>query len=270
MSMLKRLPDVRALVLLVAAFIAVVAVGLHGPIPQPSGYHAFADGRSLFGIPHFADTLSNLPFLLVGIAGLLLFGRRSPQGALPLLRPAYLTLFTATALLFPGSAYYHLVPSDATLAWDRLPMTIAFMAVFAIIIGEHISPRLGRRLLLPLLLFGALSVLYWRATDSGNGGDLRLYVVVQYLPMLLIPAIVLMYRSALEPTSYLWALLGSYGLAKALEFLDAPVLRITGFVSGHTLKHLAAALGVAFLLLGFMRRRAAPNGASSPIPTANP
>ena len=270
MPALKLPPQLRGVLLLVLAAIAVVAVGLHGPIPQPSGYHAFADGRGLLGIPHFADTLSNLPFLLVGVTGLILFSRRTPPGALPALRPAYLSFFLGTALLFPGSAYYHLAPSDSTLAWDRLPMTLAFMAVFAIIIGEHISPRLGIRLLLPLLLFGALSVLYWRATDSGNGGDLRLYVIVQYLPMLLIPVIVLLYRSALEPTSYLWALLGSYGVAKALEFLDAPVLRITGVVSGHTLKHLVAALGVWFLFLGFIRRRPVPDIPASPIPTASP
>ena len=126
--------------LLTLAAIAVVAVGLHGPIPQPSGYHDFADGRSLGGIPHFADTLSNLPFLLVGVAGLALFIRRTPRGALPALRPAYLSFFVGTALLFPGSAYYHLAPSDSTLAWDRLPMTLAFMAV-----TYYVVPLLFRR-----------------------------------------------------------------------------------------------------------------------------
>jgi hypothetical protein len=270
MPVLKQSLPLRGVMLLTLAAIAVVAVGLHGPIPQPSGYHDFADGRSFGGIPHFADTLSNLPFLLVGVAGLARFIRRTPRGALPALRPAYLSFFVGTALLFPGSAYYHLAPSDSTLAWDRLPMTLAFMAVFAIVIGEHISSRFGIRLLLPLLLFGAFSVLYWRLTDSGYGGDLRLYVIVQYLPMLLIPAIVLLYRSALEPTSYLWALLGSYGAAKALEFLDAPVLRITGVVSGHTLKHLAAALGVYFLFLGLTRRSPVPAEPASPTATASP
>lgn len=133
-----------------------------------------------------------------------------------------------------------------------------------------ISPRLAVRLLAPPLLFGAFSVLYWRATDSGDGGDLRLYVLVQYLPMLLIPAIVLSYRSALAPTSFVWALLGSYGVAKVLELLDGPVLRITGVVSGHTLKHLIAALGVYFLLLGCLRRTPVPGGPASPVPAAVP
>lgn len=268
MSALNRFAQLRAPILLLAAAIAVVAVVLQGPIPQPASYHAFADGRVLLGIPNFANTLSNIPFLFVGIAGLVLFSRGTPPGALPLLRPAYLTFFTGTALLFPGSAYYHLRPADATLAWDRLPMTLAFMAVFAIIIGEHISARLGRRLLLPLLVFGAFSVLFWRLSDSGDGGDLRPYLIVQFLPMLLIPAIVILYRPALEPTRYLWALLGCYGLAKALEFLDAPVLNLTGVVSGHTLKHLVAGLGVYCLLLGLMRRRAAPAEPSSPVPRA--
>jgi hypothetical protein len=249
----------RALALLAITAIAIIALGIYGPIPQPAGYHEFADQRSLVGIPHFANTLSNLPFLLVGIAGIFLFRHGIPAGALAPLKPAYLVLFASVALLFFGSAWYHLAPSDATLAWDRLPMTLAFMAFFAAIIGEHISLRLGRRLLLPLLMLGVLSVVYWRLSDSGDGGDLRLYVLVQFLPMLLIPAIILLYPPALRPMRHVWALLGLYGVAKVLECLDEPVLRATGLVSGHTVKHLVAAIAVYAFLLGLSRRRPVPS-----------
>jgi hypothetical protein len=242
-------------VLLGVVVVATTAVTLYGPIPQPADYHAFADGRALLGVPNFADTLSNVPFLAVGLAGLFLLRRGVPPGGLPALRPAYVTLFAGTALLGPGSAWYHLAPSNPTLTWDRLPMTVAFMSFLTIVIGEHVGVRLARRLHLPLLLAGVLSVVYWRATDSGDGGDLRPYVLVQFVPMLLVPATLLLYRCALEPTWHLWALVACYGAAKGLELADEPVLAATGFVGGHTLKHLASAAGLAFLLPALVRRR---------------
>ena len=250
-------PDPRLVVLLGIVLCAVIGLAVHGPIPQPVGYHQFADQRSFFGVPHFNDTFSNLPFLVVGLAGLFALRRGVPSGGLEALRPAYAIFFAGSALLLLGSGYYHLYPSDATLTWDRLPMTVAFMAFFAVVIGEHMDPRLGLRFLAPLVSLGIVSIAYWRLTDNGDGGDLRLYVLVQFLPMLLIPLIALLYRSSLRPSSYLWALLASYGLAKALEFLDQPIFNATHFISGHTLKHLAAALGITFFLIGLYRRQSA-------------
>lgn len=250
-----RLKDWRLVLLAAVAVVAIVAVEAHGPIPQPQGYHSFADSRTWLGIPNFADTVSNLPFFLVGIAGVVAVSRAVPKGALPALRPAYLFFFLGTALLLPGSGYYHLHPSDASLVWDRLPMAVAFMAFFAVVLGEHVGPAIGRVTLLPLVALGALSVAWWRITDTGNGGDLRFYVLVQYLPMLLIPLIAWLYPSPFRPPGYLWALLLSYGLAKALEFLDAPLFRALGVLSGHSLKHLAAAFGILVFLVGLYRRR---------------
>jgi hypothetical protein len=249
-------PDARLALLIAIATGAVIALLWYGPIPQSASYHAFADQRSLFGIPNFSNTLSNLPFFLVGVAGLVALRRGVPAGGLPPLRAAYLAFFLGAALLFPGSAWYHLAPSNHTLVWDRLPMTIAFMAFFAIILGEHVRPRLGARLLLPLLGVGVASVLAWWLSDNGTGGDLRLYVLVQYLPMLLIPVIVLTYPPALRPTGYVWALVAAYAIAKLLELLDGPVLSTTGMVSGHALKHLVAAAGMLVFLIGLFRRRA--------------
>ncbi len=249
-------PDARPALLITIAAAAVIALLWLGPIPQSASYHAFADQRSLFGIPNFSNTLSNLPFFLVGVAGLVALRRGVPAGGLPALRAAYLTFFLGATLLFPGSAWYHLAPSNQTLVWDRMPMTIAFMAFFAIILGEHISPRLGARLLLPLLGVGVASVLAWWLSDNGTGGDLRLYVLVQYLPMLLIPVIVLAYPPALRPTGYVWALVAAYAIAKLFELLDGQVLSTTGLVSGHALKHLVAAAGMLVFLIGLFRRRA--------------
>jgi len=251
----RKILDPRRLTMLGMTVAAILVLISYGPIPQPAAYHAFADQRTYWGIPHGIDTLSNLPFFLIGLAGLFALRRGVPAGGLPILRPAYLLFFAGSALLLPASGYYHLWPTDATLLWDRLAMTVAFMAFLAIVIGEYIEPRLGSRLLAPLVAFGIGSIAYWRLTDGGDGGDLRPYVLVQFLPMLLIPFIALTYRPRLCPGWYLWALLTSYGLAKLLELLDEPIFHLTHRVSGHSLKHLAAAMGVAFFLRALYRRR---------------
>jgi hypothetical protein len=256
---------VRPLILFGVTLAAVLALAVYGPIPQAADYHAFADQRPFLGIPNFSNTLSNIGFLLVGSAGLWALRRGVPAGGLALLRPAYLVFFAGTALLFPTSGIYHLWPNNTTLAWDRLAMAIAFMAFFAIVIGEQIDPRLGARLLAPLVLIGVVSVAYWRLSDTGEGGDLRLYLLIQFLPMLLIPLIAVSYPPFLRPTWYLWALLASYGLAKVFELLDEPILQLSQGLSGHTLKHIVAAIGIAFFLLGLYRRRPVPSG-RHPLP----
>ncbi len=265
--MLRRVSDPRAIVIASLVLSGSVGVALHGRIPQDPHYHAFADQRSLFGIARFADTVSSLPFAAVGIAGVLFLRRTSFPGELASLRPAYATFFAASVLIAAGSAYYHLDPSNARLFWDRLPMTIAFMAFLTIVVGESIGVRIARRLHVPLMILGALSVVYWRWSDTGDGGDLRPYVLVQYLPMVIVPAMMLMYPSRLEPAGYLWAALGAYGLAVALELLDRPIFDATQTVSGHTLKHLAAALSV-FLVLVVLEERRPSSTASGSIPRA--
>jgi len=215
---------------------AVIGLAVHGPIAQDPAYHAFADQRTLLGIPNFWNVVSNLPFLIVGAYGLALLLRGHGGGSLAFLRPAYAVFFGGVALVSFGSAWYHLNPNDATLAWDRLPMTLAFMAFFAAILGEHRHPALARRTLAPLLAAGVLSVIWWQAT-----GDLRIYALVQFLPVLLIPLIVLMYPSALPGGGWLWGLGAAYVAAKVFEFLDQPVYDLLGF-GGHAIKHVAAAL----------------------------
>ncbi len=103
------------------------------PIVQNQNYHDFADQRTLFGIPHFCNVISNIPFLGIGAVGLWQFGRS--QAAMLLFLSIFLTGF--------GSAYYHLEPSDQALFWDRLPMAVGFMAIFATAIEERVDRRLG-------------------------------------------------------------------------------------------------------------------------------
>lgn len=241
----------RLWMLLGLSVLAIVGVMLQAPLAQPLDYHAFADQRTIWGIPNFWNVLSNVPFLIFGLMGVVATARRK---SLPL-KWIYLTFFAGTGLVAFGSGYYHLAPSNATLVWDRLTMVIVFMAFFALIIAEYLSARAGRLAFLPLEVLGVGSVVYWHFTEAAGHGDLRPYIAVQFLPIILIPLILLFFPSRWWPARLLWAVLGTYVLAKLLEHFDAQVFAIFGHViSGHSLKHVAAALGTCLFMLAMTRR----------------
>ena len=134
---------------------------------------------------------------------------------------AYLVFFSGIFMTGFGSAYYHYAPGNETLIWDRLPMTIGFMGLVTIIVGEHISLPAAKRMLIPLLIIGAGSVAYWAVTEERGAGDLRPYAIVQFLPMLLIPLILLMYRSVYDNVDFLWFVIVLYALSKLFEYFDS-------------------------------------------------
>ncbi len=253
-----------SLVVILALFAASVAgVLLIHPYDawpaQDPAYHDFADGRTLLGIPNFWNVASNLPFLLTGLLGIALCRRAEPGSRAPWLesweRTALTVFFVGVALTCFGSSYYHLSPADGTLFWDRLPMTLGFMAFLAVILGERAHPRWGKAALWPLVIAGVLSVVYWHLSELAGRGDLRPYILVQFYPMLLIPALLLFPPRYTHTASYL-VVLGWYLLAKVLELLDAWVFELTaGHLSGHSLKHLAAAVATYWLYRMLRRRR---------------
>lgn len=255
------LPVVR---LLAFGALTVWAVGraLSGPpLPQDTAYHAFADGRTLLGVPNALNVLSNAPFVAVGVFGLwFVLGRRSlrPDGpfATPAERWPYVLFFLGVGLTGFGSAYYHLEPTNERLLWDRLPMAVAFMSLFAAVLAERVNRKLGLTLLPVLVAAGLASVLYWHATEQRGRGDLRFYYFVQFYPLLALPLLLLLFPPRYTRTLDLFLALGWYVVAKYCEHpLDAPIFDRTHWVSGHTLKHLAAALAAAQILWMVRARR---------------
>lgn len=222
-----------SLLLFITAF-ALLATMLHGRIPQDPAYHLFADTRPFAGLPNFGDIFSNLPFLLVGLYGLSRRRRLTEPGC----AGAYTALCAGVLLVSLGSAYYHYSPSTPTLLWDRLPMTVAFMALFSLLLEERVTE--SRRTLLPLLAAGIASAAYWYWTESRGAGDLRPYILVQFLPMLLIPLILALYPRKYLSNNLLVAALVLYVAAKIFESVDRRVLASIGVLSGHTIKHLLA------------------------------
>lgn len=223
------------------------------PIAQNPAYHHFADRRRLLGIPNLLNVVSNLPFAAVGALGLLFAGRRKEAFTRGWERAAFATMFAGIGLTALGSTYYHLAPDNSTLFWDRVPMTIVFTSLFAIVIGDRIGLEAGRRLFLPLVAAGFASVLYWKWT-----GDLRFYGLVQYFPMLAIALMLLLFPRTHTGTAWLVGAMGWYALAKIFEALDARIYALGQVVSGHTLKHLAAGAATWWLLKMMKTRRLAP------------
>lgn len=222
-----------------AAIILVATGGLiiHGPVSQNLKYHEFADDRTILGLSNFWDVVSNLPFLLVGVSAFL----RSTPGWHEQL-PGYRTFAVSLILLGFGSGWYHLDPDNQSLVWDRIPMAIGFMAFFTGVISRCFDQETGNKLLLPLVGFGLLSVLYWQASPEIIGADdLRPYILIQFLPFVLMPVMIVLFRNEKILRTQVAMVLGLYLLAKGLETLDTGVFDHF-LLSGHTLKHLVAAL----------------------------
>jgi hypothetical protein len=219
--------------LCVLSVAAVVVCFFVEPIRQDPDYHCFADVTSWLSIPNFWNVVSNLPFVLVGIIGLTKVWSTNRT----VLRPNYAWFFAGIFLTGFGSGYYHWHPDNATLVWDRLPMTISFMSFLSVIIGEFIGSDAGKKLLYPLLALGMASIAVWVVTE-----DLRMYALVQFLPIALVLIILLLSKKALSYKKYFWLMVVFYATAKFLEGYDAPIYNLTfRTMGGHALKHLAAA-----------------------------
>lgn len=193
----------------VIGLIAILGFGISSPIVQNEDYHNFSDTLTIGEIPNFSNVVSNLPFLIFGLFGILRLKKMNRANF------QCLTFFIGVSFVSIGSAYYHYNPNSDSLVWDRLPMTIAFTSLISIVISEFIDYKKGKLLLIPLLILGIISIVYWVKT-----GDLRLYMFVQFYPILAIPVILILFKSEQSSPKGFWLLLISYILAKIFETYD--------------------------------------------------
>jgi len=248
---------------IVAFTVASVAVAFLLPaMPQPVDYHEFADDRHLVGIANFLDVVSNAAFVVAGVAGMIVtINPRTPfeyaRERLP-----YLVFFLGVALTGLGSGYYHLAPNNETLFLDRLPMTIAFMSLISAQIVDRISIRAGLALLLPMLLVGMGSVVYWIATERAGVGNVMPYGVLQFYSVVMLFVLALLYRSRYTRGNDIYWVFAAYVVAKIFETFDREILALGNLMSGHSLKHLAAAVGSLLVMrMLWLRRLQRPAGA---------
>jgi hypothetical protein len=231
-------PFYKTLILVLVTAAGAVAMFLIDPIAQDPAYHRFTDTREYFGVPNFWNVVSNLPFLVAGVLGLL----QSRRLASPDLATHYRAFCVAVALVALGSAWYHLAPDNARLVFDRMPMTIAFMTLLAAVIADRVNWVAGRALLWPLIVAGIASIAWWIRTEAAGHGDLRPYALVQFLPMLLLPLMLVLWKGEGLSARRLWMALGAYAAAKLAEYGDF-----------HAVKHLLAALAAWWIIRAFQR-----------------
>lgn len=224
------------------SFLAIIAMFFSKPITQSQDYHNFADDNYLLNVNNFWNVFSNLPFVIIGIYGLFLVNKSIKNEVFIY---NYYCFFVGIILTGFGSAYYHYNPNDASLIWDRLPMTISFMSFFTIIIGTFIDENFAKKSLYYLLSIGLLSIIYWKFYQ-----DLRMYLLVQFLPIGLLFIILLLSNKNKESKKYFLIMVSFYIFAKILENNDLYIYNLTNkIISGHSLKHFSA--GVAALFFYF-------------------
>ena len=247
---------------LLVAFVALCAFALGGPfLAQPPHAHDFADQRMLWGIPHALDVLSNLPFVIAGVWGLLLLGRAPIAGAL---RACAALFFVGLLVTAAGSSIYHYAPDDAGLALDRTSMSVAFAGLLGLAAAARVTGRVGLALGASLLVLGPVSVLYWLRT-----GDVLAWAVVQFGGIALL-LFVLAIGADHATLAVRWSLvLLMYAIAKLFETYDAAVLHATGeLLSGHTLKHVTAAFAAGPVIAALRRLTQPQNARMAAAPAA--
>ncbi|MBS0451807.1 MAG: hypothetical protein JSS14_10885 [Proteobacteria bacterium] len=250
---------------LVGAAVFLLVLGLVAP-SLAAGPHAggtsLSDVRTLLGLPNAIDVLSNLPFLLVGVWGLYLLHQveRSHEHAIG---PAHDELpgsaldcawlfFAGLLLVAAASAFYHLQPDDVLrLAGDRAAMAMAFAGVMGMAVSDRVSQRAGWPAACITLAAGLLAVATFHET-----GNVAPWAVVQFggIALVLWMAAMRPVRGGTRPMNLkLGWIIAAYGLAKLFELADGPVYELTQHVvSGHSLKHVAAALA-ALPVVGALR-----------------
>ncbi len=225
-------PQIREKYLIGALFVLTL-VALLAPALPASAWHIphFVDTRTWLGVPNAGDVLSNLAFLAMGAWGLLRLRAHpdAPAGAG--------CLFVGLILTCIGSCIYHLDPdAPQRLLADRLGMAVAFAGFLGIAASERISVRAGQAVVVLVTVAGLLAA--WVAREN-----LTPWVVVQFGGMALAVGLALTRPRPGALGVSLGGVIFFYALAKLFELGDVTIFEATGhIVSGHTLKHLAAAL----------------------------
>ncbi|MDO9232964.1 MAG: alkaline phytoceramidase [Methylotenera sp.] len=252
----------KALSLWLLVAVLALAASMLPRIAQPLWYHYFADQRACFSLPNCLDTASNALFVMAGAAGLIFLHnthrstsvRRTfidPREARP-----YALFFFATILVGISSGFYHLSPDNDRLMWDRAAIALALMAWFAAILCERVSLSAGLRLLPLLVIAGLISAYYWGWSEVQGLGDLRPYGLTQITAVLLIPLLLWLYPPRYSGDRDILMVIVLYSLALLFDLSDRQVFALTGgIISGHTVKHVIAALAAYWVMRYLQRRR---------------
>lgn len=211
-------------------------------LAQHADYHNFADTRTLLGLHNFMNVLSNVGFALAGLSCAWITHKNKHVLGSGLYH-ALCAVGVGSILTAAGSGYYHLNPNNVTLVWDRLPMTLTFAGLLSVMAFQLTQHRpFTNHVLISGIIYGISSVGYWAFSEN-----LTPYIVLQFggLLWLLINTYHFKHTHLLN-----WsALLGFYVLAKIAETYDSAIFELCQhLISGHSLKHVLASIGLAIVV----------------------
>jgi hypothetical protein len=208
------------------ALLAILASPLVASIVRTPAFHEYPDSST-------ALVLSNLPFLVVAALA---------RGA-----PVYLRV--SVAAIAVGSGAYHASPGDELLALDWAPIALTLTLLAATVIEQRIA-----FLLAPVLALG--SVAFWLATGgTRSGGNMAPYVATQAAGVFVPPLIALLAPVRVR-APWLLAGVACFALARVAAAYDRQLLEAIG-LSGHSIKHIVAALAAACALRATIPSRSA-------------
>ena len=239
----------RGALMMLAAMSLAVGVGLlaWGPIPVDAASHRYADDRAWLGIPNALNVVVNLPLFWLGVWGWC--ATRSNGWPRPLRVPwqGFHLLAMTVALT---SALYHAAPSDTLFVVSHVGQASAFAMLTLGMLAELVDARFGSSAACvsaaaAVALAGA-GIVYAGRLDGAI--DMRPLVLVELVPVLLIPAGALSLRGQHTTASNWLVVLMLYASAKLFDLGDAAILRLTaGLISGHSLMHLNLAIVVGWM-----------------------
>lgn len=221
------------------------------PVQDASSYFNFADQRCILGIDNFSDVTSNLAFTVVGLLGL--YWIKNNVRLSSEFKLLGFIMATAMLLVSVGSAFFHYIPTVERLFWDRVPMVLGFISLIGLLITDRINRKLGLTTFYILFALSVITLALWRL----NYLNLRPYLLIQFGALLFLVLILFLKPRGTISNSAIWTSFGFYFLAKIFEIADSAIWNFTGFISGHTLKHLAAALAMYYLLKTFRKKASA-------------
>lgn len=255
----------RLAVLWIAAAVVFVAVFSHR-LRTPA-YNVFADQVTCLGIPNFTNVASNAAFVLAGVWALAWFWTERARllGTRFLTRTElglYASFFAAAILVGIGSGYYHWVPTNATLFWDRCPMTLAAAALIGAFVAERIDARAGVPVAIALALFLPATLVYWRMSEAAGAENLWPYLAAFYGSLGIATLILVLFPSPYTHGNQAFVAVAWFAVAMPFDkLLDGWVYSLGGILGGHAVKHLVAALAM-FWLFWFMLRPRVPRSAA--------
>ena len=248
----------RVAIIAVFCLAALTILSLAPRLPLGPSYHVFADQRTVLGLPNGQNVLSNIPFFIVGMWGLVWL--MSHAGRSSFLdqreRVPYLVFFAGVMLTGMGSFWYHLAPSNSRLPWDLLPMSFSFVALVVAAYMERVNVRAGYLAMVPMLLAGGFTVVYWYVTSWAGQGDYKYYLFLEFSSPVVLALLIGLFPPRYTGFRFLAIGFGLYVAAKVFEGYDFAIYRHLGrTVSGHTLKHLTAGVACYWILEMLRRRR---------------